>query len=147
MEKQYAWYKRIPFYLLSLLVTAVMLCIAFSVMVISLNLQVNISISLSCLPKISLTQSLGLHQRERSGCPVPSLPCGLQVCRPGDVFRSEWRWSLPHSSSSCSSHLARDRHHGAEHCLSLHRRVANHSREPSHRSRLQQLAHLKENLL
>lgn len=39
MEKQYPWYRRIPYYILSLLVTGVMLCVAFAVMIISLNLQ------------------------------------------------------------------------------------------------------------
>jgi hypothetical protein len=54
MEKQYAWYKRIPFYFLSILVTGVMLCVAFAVMVISLNLQVTLALTLACLILFSL---------------------------------------------------------------------------------------------
>jgi hypothetical protein len=39
-ERAYPWHRRIPFYFLSAFVTGLMLCVAFAVMVVSLNLQV-----------------------------------------------------------------------------------------------------------
>lgn len=39
-ERFFPWHHRVPYYLLSAFVTGLMLCVAFAVMVVSLNLQV-----------------------------------------------------------------------------------------------------------
>ena len=87
-ELVFEWYRRVPFYVLSMAVTALMLGVAFAVMVVSLNLQGYIHQSamgakLLHFPRISVySQSGALFDNQGGVCCLvsPSLRL-LPICR------------------------------------------------------------------